>query len=158
MQLAIALSEGRKWLGFQCKQIKVLYVNLEIDRASSLHRFAKIYNALKIAPTTDDNLEVWNLRGKAMPLNKLVPKIIRKAKNNNFGAIIIDPIYKVITGDENNASDMGAFSNLFDVICDEKQAHQLFIVIIILKVLKDLKKLWIEHLVQVCLLETLMHN
>lgn len=126
MQLAIALSEGRKWLGFQCKQCKVLYVNLEIDRASSLHRFAKIYNALKIAPTTDDNLEVWNLRGKAMPLNKLVPKIIRKAKNNNFGAIIIDPIYKVITGDENNASDMGAFSNLFDVICDETGASAIY--------------------------------
>lgn len=32
MQLAIALSEGGKWLGFQCKKSKVLYVNLEIDR------------------------------------------------------------------------------------------------------------------------------
>lgn len=126
MQLAIALSEGRKWLGFQCKKTKVLYINFEIDRASSLHRVAKIYEELEIIPTDEVNLEVWNLRGKAMPLNKLVPKIVRKAKNNNFGAIIIDPIYKVITGDENNASDMGAFSNLFDVICDETGASAIY--------------------------------
>ena len=54
-----------------------------------------------------------------MPLDKLVPKLIRKVQNQGFDAIIIDPIYKVITGDENNASDMGVFSNLFDKICNE---------------------------------------
>ncbi|MDE7065533.1 MAG: helicase RepA family protein, partial [Desulfovibrionaceae bacterium] len=34
-------------------------------------------------------------------------------------AIIIDPIYKVITGDENNASEMAFFCNQFDRICAE---------------------------------------
>ena len=119
MQLAIALSEGGKWLGFQCKKSKVLYVNLEIDRASCLHRFDKIYKALKLAPKHSGNIKVWNLRGRAMPLDKLVPKLIRKVANQGFDAIIIDPIYKVITGDENNASEMGAFSNQFDKICNE---------------------------------------
>jgi len=119
MQLAIALSEGRKWLGFQCKKSKVLYVNLEIDRASCLHRFDKIYKALKLTPKHSGNIKVWNLRGRAMPLDKLVPKLIRKVANQGFDAIIIDPIYKVITGDENNASEMGAFSNQFDKICNE---------------------------------------
>jgi RecA-family ATPase len=119
MQLAIALSEGGKWLGFQCKKSKVLYVNLEIDRASCLHRFDKIYKALKLDPKHSGNIKVWNLRGRAMPLDKLVPKLIRKVANQGFDAIIIDPIYKVITGDENNASEMGAFSNQFDKICNE---------------------------------------
>jgi RecA-family ATPase len=119
MQLAIALSEGGKWLGFQCKKSKVLYVNLEIDRASCLHRFDKIYKALKLAPKHSGNIKVWNLRGRAMPLDKLVPKLIRKVANQGFDAIIIDPIYKVITGDENNASEMGVFSNQFDKICNE---------------------------------------
>jgi len=119
MELAIALSEGFKWLGFQCKKSKVLYVNLEIDRASCLHRFDEIYKALKLKPTNSSNIKVWNLRGRAMPLDKLVPKLIRKVQNQGFDAIIIDPIYKVITGDENNASEMGAFSNLFDKICNE---------------------------------------
>lgn len=95
MQLAIALSEGGKWLGFQCKKSKVLYVNLEIDRASCLHRFDKIYKALKLAPKNSGNIKVWNLRGRAMPLDKLVPKLIRKVANQGFDAIIIDPIYKL---------------------------------------------------------------
>ena len=48
MELAIAITEGRKWLGFPCKKGRVLYVNLEIDRASCIHRFANIYDALHI--------------------------------------------------------------------------------------------------------------
>jgi RecA-family ATPase len=119
MQLAIALSEGRKWLGFNCKKSKVLYVNLEIDRASCIHRFNNIYKALKLEPKNSKNIKIWNLRGRAMPLDKLVPRLVRKVKNQGYDAIIIDPIYKVITGDENNASEMGAFSNQFDKICNE---------------------------------------
>jgi hypothetical protein len=119
MELSIALSEGKKWLGFQCKKSKLLYVNLEIDAASCINRFSEIYKGLKMKPKYSHNIVIWNLRGRAMPLDKLVPKLIRKVANQGFNAIIIDPIYKVITGDENNASEMGAFSNQFDKICNE---------------------------------------
>jgi len=119
MELAIALAEGIKWLGFQCKKSKVLYVNLEIDEPSAINRFAVIYKAMKIKPKYSHDVVIWNLRGRAMPLDKLVPKLIRKVANQDFDAIIIDPIYKVITGDENNASEMGKFSNQFDKICNE---------------------------------------
>lgn len=119
MQLCIALSEGLKWLGFKCKKSKVLYVNLEIDAASCINRFSEIYKALKLKPKHSHDIVIWNLRGRAMPLDKLVPRLIRKVINQGFDAIIIDPIYKVITGDENNASDMGAFCNQFDRICNE---------------------------------------
>ena len=61
-----------------------------------------------------------------MPLDKLVPKIVRKVEGQGYDAIIIDPIYKVITGDENNASDMGAFSNQFDRICNETGATAIY--------------------------------
>lgn len=119
MELSVALSEGMKWLGFQCKKSKVLYVNLEIDAASCINRFAEIYKALKIKPKCSHDIVIWNLRGRAMPLDKLVPRLIRKVVNQGYDAIIIDPIYKVITGDENNASEMGAFCNQFDKICNE---------------------------------------
>jgi len=119
MELAIALTEGLRWLGFQCKKSKVLYVNLEIDEASCIHRFSDIYSAMNIKPQYTHDLLIWNLRGKAEPLDKLVSKIIRRVTDQGFDAIIIDPIYKVITGDENNATDMGMFTNLFDKICYE---------------------------------------
>ena len=41
-------------------------------------------------------------------------------------AIILDPIYKVITGDENKASDMGAFCNQFDLICSETGCSTIY--------------------------------
>lgn len=117
MELCVAIGEGKKWLGFQCRKGKVLYINLEIDPASVKHRFADIYNALGIPWNNGSNIMVWNLRGFAMRLDELAPKIIRRIQNNGITAVILDPIYKVITGDENNASEMGAFCNQFDKIC-----------------------------------------
>lgn len=119
MELAVALSEGVTWLGFKCKKSKVLYVNLEIDPASCINRFSEIYKALKIPPKNSKDISIWNLRGHAVPLDKLVPKLLRRINNLHYDAVIIDPIYKVITGDENNASEMGAFCNQFDKICNE---------------------------------------
>ena len=119
MELCIALAEGKPWLGFPCKQGRVLYVNLEIDPASCINRFMKIYEALHLPRKHMDNIVIWNLRGFAVPLDRLVPKLIRRVKDSGYSAVIIDPIYKVITGDENNASDMAAFCNQFDKICAE---------------------------------------
>ncbi|MDG0889229.1 AAA family ATPase [Paracholeplasma manati] len=126
MELAVALSEGIKWLGFQCKKSKVLYINLEIDRPSFINRFIEIYKAMKLKPKHSHDIAIWNLRGEAMPLDKLVPILVRRIKNQGFDAVIIDPIYKVITGDENNASQMGAFSNQFDKICKEAGVSAIY--------------------------------
>ncbi|MGI6769719.1 MAG: AAA family ATPase [Bacilli bacterium] len=126
MELAVALSEGMTWLGFKCKKSRVLYVNLEIDAASFINRFAEIYKALKITPKHSDDISIWNLRGHAVPLDKLVPKLIRRISNKQYDAVIIDPIYKVITGDENNASEMGAFCNQFDKICNETGSAAIY--------------------------------
>ena len=65
------------------------------------------------------NIDIWNLRGKSVPMDKLAPKLIRRAAKKNYVAIIIDPIYKVITGDENSADQMANFCNQFDKVCTE---------------------------------------
>ncbi|MCD8021498.1 MAG: AAA family ATPase, partial [Lachnospiraceae bacterium] len=118
MELCIAIAEGTSWLGLKCKKGRVLYVNLEIDPASAICRFMNIYETLGIKMANAKNIVIWNLRGHAVPLDQLVPKLNRRLRHQNFDAIIIDPIYKVITGDENNASEMGYFCNQFDRICD----------------------------------------
>lgn len=119
IEMCIAIAEGRKWLNWQCTQGRVLYVNLELDRASCLHRFKDVYEATGIPPRNLKNIDVWNLRGKSTPMDKLAPKLIRRALKKNYIAIIIDPIYKVITGDENSADQMAAFCNQFDKVCTE---------------------------------------
>ena len=117
MYLAIAIAEGTKWLGFQCKIGRVLYINLEIDSASAINRFYDIYQALGIPPTNSSNIMIWNLRGYAKTMDKLVPILLNRLQGQPIDAIIIDPIYKVIMGDENSATDMGKFCNEFDKLC-----------------------------------------
>jgi hypothetical protein len=52
-------------------------------------------------------------------MDKLAPKLIRRAQKKNYISVIIDPIYKVLTGDENSADQMAHFTNQFDKICTE---------------------------------------
>lgn len=119
IELCIAIAEGKKWLGWRCTQGKVMYVNLELDRPSCLHRFKDVYESLGWNPDHLKNIDIWNLRGKSVPMDKLAPKLIRRAAKKEYVAVIIDPIYKVITGDENSADQMAKFCNQFDKICTE---------------------------------------
>ncbi|MBE6876525.1 MAG: DNA primase [Ruminococcus sp.] len=126
IELCIAIAEGRKWLGWQCAQGKVLYVNLELDRASCLHRFKDVYQALQLQPQNLNAIDIWNLRGVSEPLDKLAPKLIRRARKRNYLAVIVDPIYKVITGDENSADQMANFCNQFDKICHQLECAVIY--------------------------------
>ena len=126
IELCISIAEGKRWLGFQCAQGRILYVNLELDRASCLHRFKDVYEALGWQPYNLRNIDIWNLRGKAVPMDKLAPKLIRRAEKKGYIAVIIDPIYKVITGDENSADQMANFCNQFDKICTQLSAAVIY--------------------------------
>lgn len=119
IELCCSIAEGKSWMGFNCAQGKVLYVNLELDRASCLHRFKDVYSSLHWQPKYLSNIDIWNLRGNSIPMDKLAPKLIRRAAKKNYIAVIIDPIYKVITGDENSADQMAKFCNQFDKVCTE---------------------------------------
>lgn len=119
IELCCAIAEGNSWLGFSCAQGRVLYVNLELDRASCLHRFRDVYTSLEWNPNGLKNIDIWNLRGRSIPMDKLAPKLIRRAAKKKYIAIVIDPIYKVITGDENSADQMAHFCNQFDKVCTE---------------------------------------
>lgn len=126
IELCCAIAEGRRWLGWDCAQGRIMYVNLELDRASCLHRFKDVYQALGWEPKSLSNIDIWNLRGKSVPMDKLAPKLIRRAAKKNYIAIVIDPIYKVITGDENSADQMAAFCNQFDRVCTELGAAVIY--------------------------------
>lgn len=119
IEMSIAIAEGSKWLGWQCEQGRVLYVNLELDRPSALHRFKDVYEAMGLPVENISNIDIWNLRGKTVPMDKLAPKLIRRSLKKNYQAVIIDPIYKVLTGDENSADQMAHFTNQFDKVATE---------------------------------------
>ena len=126
IDLAISIAEGAEWLGLKCRQGRVCYVNLELDRASCFRRFKAIYEKRGIAPKNVGNITIWNLRGKAAPMNKLTPVLNHRFKGKGFDAVIIDPIYKVITGDENNATEMSQFCSYFDQVATEMDVSVIY--------------------------------
>lgn len=117
IELAICITTGRKWLGFQCEKGRVLYVNLEVDGASFLHRVRDVQKI--IAPGEQLPLDVWNLRGEPAEINRLAPRLIRRAQNKHYDLIILDPLYKINEGEENSATDMAKFFNQLDRICKQ---------------------------------------
>lgn len=119
IELALAIAEGFNWIGHRCKQGKVLYVNLEVDRASCINRIIEVYKAFGLNVDNHmENIDIWNLRGHATTMEKLAPKLIRRCEKEKYLAVIIDPIYKVMNGDENKAGDMANFCNQFDKIAN----------------------------------------
>ncbi len=127
-ELAVCIAEGKPWLNkFQCAQGPVLYMNLEVEEASLFHRFKKIYEAndWKITKAAH-NIHPWNLRGHAIPLDKLAAKIIRRCRGQNYKAIILDPLYKVQQGDENSAEAIISFCNALDRIAHETGAAVIY--------------------------------
>ena len=121
-ELAVAVAEGLDWFGMQCEKGRVLYLNLEVDTPTFLRLLKAIYEAKNIEPKNVSNIETYNLRGCVKPMDKLVKPVIKTAKNFQADMIIIDPIYKILTGDENSASDMAYFCNQFDKLCHETGA------------------------------------
>lgn len=126
IELSIAIAEGLKWFKWKCEQGRVLYVNLEVDRASCFNRFRTVYNRLGIIPNNLANIDIWNLRGHSVALDKLVPELVSRATGRGYKAVIVDPIYKVLTGDENSADQMAHFCNQFDMICDKLGASVIY--------------------------------
>lgn len=122
LQLGLAVATGGTWLGYPCTQGRILYVNLEIDAASFAHRVADIASVKQLTGDWATRFDILNLRGFCAPLDKLAPKIIHKClkasdgKKGYYSIVIIDPLYKIITGDENSASEMSKFTALFDKI------------------------------------------
>lgn len=127
--LAICIAEGWDWLSHKCMQGKVLYINMEVMQSDFEIRYRSVYKAYE-KPATEqgkENFEFWNLRGKAETLEKLAPKIIRRCRDKDYLAIIVDPIYKVQGGDENSAEAIGKFCALFDKIAEETGASMIYV-------------------------------
>lgn len=59
-------------------------------------------------------------------MDKLAPKLIRRSLKKNYQAVIIDPIYKVLTGDENSADQMAHFTNQFDKVATELECSVIY--------------------------------
>ena len=120
IHLAICIAEGEPWLGHDCEQGRVLYINLEIDEASFEHRIEKVYKAMGLQAS--GQLDAVSLRGKEASVEWLAERI----KPGTYTAIIIDPFYKLGVEDENAAGDVGKFCRQLDLMTEKTGAAVIY--------------------------------
>lgn len=125
LDLAISVSHGLPWIGFDTAPGNVAYVNFEIQPWSWQARLAAVEQARHIT-LEHGRLSLWNLRGKAANFNLLLPQIRERVKQD-FALIILDPIYKLYgQTDENSAGDVAQLLNAIEDLAVETGAAVAF--------------------------------
>jgi hypothetical protein len=105
IDVAIAVALGKNWLGFNCNQGPVLYIDYELDPYFTNFRINEICRAH--GWPIPEHLDIWNLRGKNMTIDQLLPEMKKQIGEKKYSLIIPDPIYKTQAGrDENSAGDV----------------------------------------------------
>ncbi len=127
MELGLAVAIGGQWIGFQCRKEKVLYINFELSKDAFTDRLRAIISHMGLKPQDISGMfDTLTLRGKAEEFRKLVPQIAYKAKKHDYKFIIIDPIYKTLLGDENDAKVVSEFCNALDNLSTKTGATIVF--------------------------------
>ena len=129
IELGLAIATGEKFLGrFPCSRGKVLYINLEISEKSFVQRVQHVAKAKGLTKEMYvDNFKMLHLRGLSVSLENMVEalaaKVLEEAKNGTpYTFIILDPIYKISSGEENSAKDVSRFCNQIDKIVNITEA------------------------------------
>ena len=119
LDLAISVSAGADWLGRPTAQGRVLFVNFEIQPHAWQRRIEAVATA-KGGDIQQGSIHLWNLRGHAADFRQLIPRIIQRCRAENFALIVLDPIYKLYSGtDENAAGDVAELLNSLERLATE---------------------------------------
>jgi hypothetical protein len=126
LDLAISVATGTEWMGRATEQGRVLFVNFEIQAYAWQRRILAVAHSKDVA-LPPGAIQLWNLRGHAADFNELIPKIIARVSRENFALIILDPIYKLYGGtDENAAGDVAKLLNSLEQLATETGAAIAF--------------------------------
>lgn len=119
LELACAIATGKPWMGrHPVKQGKVLYLNMELPDSTIINRFKKVADALHVPQDDRDNITMINLRGQNICLSDIVYQIAEAVRDHSFDIVILDPIYKLFEGSENEQQVVNQFCEGMDIIAN----------------------------------------
>jgi hypothetical protein len=126
LDLALSVACGVPWLGFNTTKARVLYCNLEIQSEFMQDRIKAIERAKEIT-SEPGSMDIWNLRGYAAPYDVIIPMVLERIKEREYGLVVMDPIYKLYgKTDENSAGDVAALMNELERLAVKSKAAVVF--------------------------------
>ena len=117
MELAVAVATGGNWLGRECQQGRVLFVNPEVDPPSAENRLHDVAKAMTAdLQQVHSFIDFWHLRGHAQGIEETARAMFARKPHGSYSLVILDSVYELYTGDENNAHDANNFFHVIDDI------------------------------------------
>ena len=130
LQLCICVAAGIEMLGFRVPRFrKVLLVQFEI-KANQFHkRVKKMAHALGIAKADiASRLYFVNGRGRmSQTAQETLARIAQQALKIGAELIVLDPFYKLMDGDENDAQEVGLVLKMLDRMMERTGAAILYV-------------------------------
>lgn len=125
IDLAFKLATGKPWLGFPTTLSTVLVIQLEIPKAAYQERVRKYALGNKLSPLTN----LYFLTIRSLKLDKgwgiaLLDQWITEIKPQ---VIIVDPIFKVISGRLTDEYDVRQFTDRMDEVIDKHKVSLILI-------------------------------
>lgn len=127
LQLALAIASSRRFLEFDTYQKRVLIIQFEIKDNNYHARAKKMAQGLEIPTAELDNIFFLNARGmtrNAEEIEKLIRETVEEVKP---GVVILDPLYKLIEGDESKIEDIKPLLRFFDSLAETTKAAVLYV-------------------------------
>lgn len=123
MQLALSLSAGLHFAGLKVPGcFKALFVNFEIKPDHCHRRFYRIARSLNLEPGMVEGLHILNARGLGIG----VTEIQEAAVQCDADVIVLDPLYKLMGGAENDSEFMALITQQFDSLVETTGAALVY--------------------------------
>lgn len=112
IRIALCLAAGRDWRGHHCERTRSLYVNTELMEDEFAKRCEDVRRAMGIdRDEYAGMLSFLTLTGHTINNKRPTFETVRAwlevhVSRGEFGCIIIDPLFKIVAGDENSAADV----------------------------------------------------
>jgi hypothetical protein len=127
LHLGISMNEGMDWFGFKTTKTRVLFINPELQNFSLEKRVQLIARNMS-GTVTLENFDYITTRGKQISADKLLPKLESQIRSGQYGAILLDSIYKLYPSnvEENSNSDVGRFLNTLEQLALKANAAVIY--------------------------------
>lgn len=129
MDLALSISTGTKWLGqFECKKNKVIYLDQERSRASTIERFNQLLTGRELqSKDLDDTLLLKPQSRVKLNLEQSFESFSRVCDKFKPDIVLIDSFKKIHSSNELSSQDMQSLFTKIEELKDRFSCSFVFI-------------------------------